>query len=82
MKSEAMWFGSKQNRTDTFWVVMQDLLGRYARRSLCKRRLKILGGFVVIVSLCDKCASQVEENWTEKLKKQLQYGWDRILIVT
>ena len=48
MKSEAMWLGSKQKCTDTF------------SGFVWKRRLKILGVYFA----CDKCASQVEENWT------------------
>ena len=52
MKSEAMWLGSKQNCTDTFFGFVW------------KRRLKILGVYFA----CEKCASQVEEDWTGRVE--------------
>ena len=63
MKSEAMWLGSKQNCTDTFFGFVW------------KRRLKILG----VYSACDKCASQVEENWTGRVEniKRIINAWER-----
>ena len=51
-KSEAMWLGSKQHSSDTFFGFVW------------KRRLKILGVYFT----CDKCASQVEENWTGRME--------------
>ena len=61
MKSEAMWFGSKQNCTDTFFGFVW------------KRRLKILGEYFA----CDKCASQVEENWAGRVEsiKRITNTW-------
>ena len=52
MKSEAMWLGSKQSCSDTFFGFVW------------KRRLKILGVYFA----CDKCASRVEENWTGRVE--------------
>ena len=51
-KSEAMRLGSKQHCSATFFGFVR------------KRRLKILGVYFT----CDKCASQVEENWTGRVE--------------
>ena len=63
MKSEAMWLGSKQNCTDTFFGFVW------------KRRLKILGVYFA----CDKCASQVEKNWMERVEniKRIINAWEK-----
>ena len=63
MKSEAMWLGTKQNCTDTFFGFVW------------KRRLKILGVYFA----CDKCASQVEENWTGRAEniKRIINAWGK-----
>ena len=54
-------WNQRQNRTDTFF------------RFVWKTRLKILG----VHFTCDKCASQVEENWTgraESIKRVIAWG--------
>ena len=63
MKSEAMWLGRKQNCTDTFFGFVW------------KTRLKILGVYFA----CDKCASQVEENWTGRVEniKIIINAWEK-----
>ena len=63
LKSEAIWLGSKQNCTDTF------------SGFVWKRRLKILGVYFA----CDKCASQVEENWTRRVEniKRIINAWGK-----
>ena len=63
MKSEAMWLGSKQNCTDAFFGFVS------------KRRLKIIG----VYFSCDKCASQVEENWTGRVEniKRIINAWEK-----
>ena len=63
MKSEAMWLGSKQNCTDTFFGFVS------------KTRLKIIG----VYFSCDKCASQVEENWTGRVEniKRIINAWEK-----
>ena len=62
-QSEAMWLGSKQHCPDTFFGFVW------------KRRLKILGVYFT----CDKCASQVEENWTERVEniKRIINAWEK-----
>ena len=63
MKSEAMWLGSKQNFTDTFFGFVW------------KRRLKFLGVYFA----CDKCASQVEEKGTGRVDNILKKidAWEK-----
>ena len=63
MKSEAVWLGSKQNCTDTFFGFVW------------QRRLKILGVYFA----CDKCGSQVEENWTGRVEniKRMINAWEK-----
>ena len=63
MKSEAMWLGSKQNCTDTFFGFVW------------KRRLNILGVYFA----CDKCPSQVEESWTGRVEniKRIINAWEK-----
>ena len=63
MKSEAMWLGSKQNCTDTFFAFVW------------KRRLRILGVYFA----CDKCASQVEKDWTGRVEniKRIINAWEK-----
>ena len=62
-KSEAMWLGSKQHSSDTFFGFVW------------KRRLKILGVYFT----CDKCASPVEENWTGRVEniKRIITAWEK-----
>ena len=62
-KSEAMWLGSKQHCPGTFFGF------------IWKRRLKILG----IYFTCDKCASQVEENWTGRVEniQRIINAWEK-----
>ena len=62
-KSETMWLGSKQHCPDTFVGFVW------------KRRLKIIGVYLP----CDKCASQVEENWTERVEniKRIINAWEK-----
>ena len=56
-------FSSKQICTDTFFGFVW------------KRRLKILGVYFA----CDKCASQVEENWTGRVEnmKRIINAWEK-----
>ena len=63
MKSEAMWLGSKQNCTDTFFGFVW------------KRRLNILGVYFA----CDKCASHVEETWTGRVENinRIINAWEK-----
>ena len=57
MKSEALWLGSKQNCADTSFFLGGggDLYGRGDSKFL-------------VYFACDKCASQVEENWTGRVE--------------
>ena len=63
MKSEALWLGSKQNCTDTFFGFVW------------KRRLNFLGVYFA----CDKCASRVEEDWTGRVEniKRIINTWGK-----
>ena len=58
-----MWLGSKQDYTDAFFGLVW------------KRRLKILGVYFT----CDKCASEVEENWTGRKGniKRIINAWEK-----
>ena len=62
-KSDAMWLDRKQHCPDTFFGFV------------LKRRLKILGVYLT----CDKCASQVKENWTGRVEniKRIINAWEK-----
>ena len=64
-KAHAMWPGSNKNRTDTFFGFNW------------KKKLKILG-----VYFCSyKCASHIDENWSERIVKIKRLGKRHLAVV-